>query len=81
MPQKCRDGGWREYLHAKLASALTRRSAVVLFMLAVVAVYREVVETILFYIAMWSDQASTAILAGLAAGIAVLAVWRTGCCG
>jgi high-affinity iron transporter len=32
-----------------------------------------VFETILFYIAMWSDQASTAILAGLVAGIAVLA--------
>lgn len=46
---------------------------VFLFMLAFVAVYREVFETILFYIAMWSDQASTAILAGLVAGIAVLA--------
>ncbi len=73
MHQKSLAGRWQEYLHAKLTTALTRRSAVFLFMLAFVAVYREVFETILFYIAMWSDQASTAILAGLAAGIAVLA--------
>ncbi|PKH73869.1 iron permease [Stenotrophomonas sp. Betaine-02u-21] len=73
MHQKSLAGRWQEYLHAKLTTALTRRSAVFLFMLAFVAVYREVFETILFYIAMWSDQASTAILAGLVAGIAVLA--------
>lgn len=73
MHRKSLAGRWQEYLHAKLTTALTRRSAVFLFMLAFVAVYREVFETILFYIAMWSDQASTAILAGLAAGIAVLA--------
>lgn len=73
MHQKSLAGRWQEYLHAKLTTALTRRSAVFLFMLAFVAVYREVFETILFYIAMWSDQASTAILAGLVAGILVLA--------
>jgi high-affinity iron transporter len=73
MHQKSLAGRWQDYLHAKLSAALTRRSAIFLFALAFVAVYREVFETILFYIAMWSDQASTAILAGLVAGMLVLA--------
>lgn len=65
-------GRWQQYLHAKMSAALTRRSAVFLFALAFVAVYREVFETILFYIAMWNEQASGAIVAGLLAGTAVL---------
>jgi high-affinity iron transporter len=73
MHQKSLAGRWQQYLHAKLSAALTRRSAIFLFVLAFVAVYREVFETILFYIAMWSEQASGAILAGLAAGSVVLA--------
>ncbi|NQD37927.1 c-type cytochrome [Permianibacter sp. IMCC34836] len=72
MHQKSLAGRWQQYLHAKLSAALTRRSAVFLFVLAFVAVYREVFETILFYIAMWSEPASGAIVAGLAAGSAVL---------
>ena len=56
-----------------MSAALTRRSAIFLFLLAFVAVYREVFETILFYIAMWSEQASSAIIAGLVAGSVVLA--------
>ncbi len=73
MHQKSLAGRWQQYLHAKLSAALTRRSAIFLFTLAFVAVYREVFETILFYIAMWNEQASGAILAGLAAGSVVLA--------
>lgn len=73
MHQKSLAGRWQQYLHAKLSAALTRRSAIFLFVLAFVAVYREVFETILFYIAMWSEQASGAILAGLVAGSVVLA--------
>ena len=65
-------GRWQQYLHAKMSAALTRRSAIFLFTLAFVAVYREVFETILFYIAMWSEQASGAIVAGLLTGTAVL---------
>ncbi len=72
MHQKSLAGRWQQYLHAKLSTALSRRSAIFLFVLAFVAVYREVFETILFYIAMWSEQASGAILAGLAAGSVVL---------
>jgi high-affinity iron transporter len=73
MHQKSLAGRWQQYLHAKMSAALTRRSAIFLFLLAFVAVYREVFETILFYIAMWSEQASSAIIAGLVAGSVVLA--------
>lgn len=57
-----------------MSAALTRRSATFLFVLSFVAVYREVFETILFYAAMWNEQDSSAILAGLSLGLAVLAV-------
>lgn len=73
MHQKSMAGRWQQYLHAKMSAALTRRSAVFLFLLAFVAVYREVFETILFFIAMWSEQNSGAILGGLIAGSVVLA--------
>ena len=73
MHQKSLAGRWQQYLHARMSAALTRRSAIFLFTLAFVAVYREVFETILFYIAMWSEQASGAIIAGLVAGSVVLA--------
>ncbi|WP_234852499.1 MULTISPECIES: cytochrome c/FTR1 family iron permease [Pseudoxanthomonas] len=73
MHQKSLAGRWQQYLHAKVSAALTRRSAVFLFLLAFVAVYREVFETILFFIAMWSQENSTAILGGLVAGCVVLA--------
>ena len=74
MHQKSLAGRWQLYLQAKLSAALTRRSAAFLFFLAFIAVYREVFETILFYAAMWNEQDSGAILGGLVAGIAVLAV-------
>lgn len=73
MHQKSMAGRWQQYLHAKMSAALTRRSAVFLFLLAFVAVYREVFETILFFIAMWSEQNGGAILGGLIAGSVVLA--------
>lgn len=73
MHQKSLAGRWQQYLHAKVSAALTRRSAIFLFLLAFVAVYREVFETILFFIAMWSKENSTAILGGLVAGSVVLA--------
>ena len=56
-----------------MSAALTRRSAIFLFSLAFIAVYREVFETILFFIAMWSERNGGAIVAGLVAGSAALA--------
>ncbi len=78
MHQKSLAGRWQRYLQEKMSAAMTRRSAVFLFVLAFVAVYREVFETILFFIAMWSENNGNAILAGLFAGCLVLAgvsVW------
>jgi high-affinity iron transporter len=73
MHQKSVGGRWQAYLHAKLSDAVTRRSALFLFALAFIAVYREVFETILFYAALWSDGQGFAMLAGLAAGAVTLA--------
>ncbi len=78
MHQKSIAGRWQRYLHEKMSAAMTRRSAIFLFTLAFVAVYREVFETILFFIAMWNENNGNAILAGLVAGSVVLAgvsVW------
>ncbi|KGQ17891.1 High-affinity iron permease [Lysobacter dokdonensis DS-58] len=72
MHQKSLAGRWQHYLHAKMSAALTRRSAIFLFSLAFIAVYREVFETILFFIAMWSDHNGGAIIGGLVAGTVVL---------
>ena len=73
MHQKSVGGRWQAYLHAKLSDAVSQRSAVFLFALAFIAVYREVFETILFYAALWSDGQGFAMLAGLAAGAVTLA--------
>ena len=73
MHQKSLAGRWQAYLKEKLSATLTRKSAFFLFALAFVAVYREVFETILFYIALWTRGNGVSILAGLAAGIAALA--------
>lgn len=72
MHQKSLAGRWQQYLHARMSAALGRRSMLFLFVLAFVAVYREVFETILFYAAMWTPQDAHAIVGGLAAGVGVL---------
>lgn len=74
MHQKSLAGRWQEYLKAKLSAAMTRRTAWFLFLLAFVATYREVFETILFYVAMWNPADSGPILAGFVAGVVVLAM-------
>ena len=74
MHQKSLAGRWQVYIKEKLSAALTKKSAFFLFALAFVAVYREVFETILFYIALWTRGNGSSILAGLVAGIVVLAI-------
>ena len=74
MHQKSAAGKWQAYLHEKMSAALTRRSALFLFGLSFIAVYREVFETILFYAAMWDQGQNSAVLLGLGAGSATLAV-------
>lgn len=64
---------WQRYVHEKLSRALSARSAWFLLLLAFVVVYREVFETILFFIALWSEGSSLAVIAGGAAGAGALA--------
>ncbi len=74
MHQKSLAGRWQIYLKDKLSAALDKKSAFFfLFMLSFVAVYREVFETILFYIALWTRGNGGGILGGFVAGSAVLA--------
>ncbi|MCC7463135.1 MAG: cytochrome c/FTR1 family iron permease [Gammaproteobacteria bacterium] len=74
MHRKSIGGRWQVYLKEQMATALTRRSMGFLFVLAFISVYREVFETILFYIAMWSAGQVRALIAGMAAGVATLAI-------
>jgi len=72
MHQKSMAGMWQQYIHAKLSTALSRKSAWFMFGLSFIAVYREVFETILFYVALWEQGNHRAVMGGLASGAAVL---------
>lgn len=72
MHGKAQAGQWQRYIREKMSSALSGRSAWLLFGLAFIVVYREVFETILFYAALWSQGNGMAMLAG--AGSAILAL-------
>lgn len=74
MHQKSLAGRWQAYVKQKLSSALNKRSAAMLFILAFVTVYREVFETVLFYAALWTEDNGMYLLAGLGTGILALAV-------
>lgn len=67
-------GRWQAYVKQKLSAALNRRSAVMLFLLSFVTVYREVFETVLFYAALWTGGNGGYMLLGLACGIVILTV-------
>lgn len=74
MHQKSMAGRWQSYVKQKLSSALNKRSAMTLFILSFVTVYREVFETVLFYAALWVEGNGVYLLAGLGSGIAILGV-------
>ena len=74
MHGKSQAGAWQRYIKDKLDRALSRRSAWFLFLLSFVVVYREVFETILFFVAMWSPGREAAILGGAASAVVVLGV-------
>src|SRR5687767_4137589 len=74
MHGKAQAGEWQRYIREKLGHALTGRSAWFLFLLAFVAVYREVFETILFFVALSAQGNVAALAAGAAVGLALLAV-------
>ncbi|HEX9933373.1 MAG TPA: FTR1 family protein [Allosphingosinicella sp.] len=74
MHGKAQADEWQRYIREKLGKALSRGSAWFLFLLAFVAVYREVFETILFYAALSSQGNGLALLAGAAAAAVMLAL-------
>ncbi|HEY5722259.1 MAG TPA: FTR1 family protein [Allosphingosinicella sp.] len=74
MHGKAQADEWQRYIRAKVDQALGRGSAWFLFLLAFVAVYREVFETILFFAALSAQGNGPALLAGGAAALALLAV-------
>lgn len=73
MHGKAQADEWQRYIRQKLGNAVTRGSPWFLFSLAFISVYREIFETILFYIALASGGHIGALIAGAATGSAVLA--------
>lgn len=69
MHGKSQADAWQRYIREKMSRALSKRSAWFLFLLAFLVVYREVFETILFYIALWSQGHPVEILLGAGLGM------------
>ncbi|HEV2867456.1 MAG TPA: FTR1 family protein [Allosphingosinicella sp.] len=74
MHGKAQAGAWQVYVREKLDRALSRGSAWLLFGLSFVAVYREVFETIIFYAALGAQGEGAAMIGGIAAASALLAL-------
>ena len=74
MHGKSQADAWQVYIREKMSKALSRRSAWFLFLLAFVVVYREVFETILFLVALWSQGGHVALLLGVLAAALTLGV-------
>ena len=78
MHGKSHADAWQRYIRDKLGRALNRRSAWFLFALAFIVVYREVFETILFYVAIWGQGNGGAVIGGALAAIMALALIALG---
>jgi high-affinity iron transporter len=74
MHGKSQAGAWQRYVRDKIGAALSQQSLWGLFVLSFVVVYREVFETILFYVALWSEGNGHAVIAGALAASLSLAV-------
>jgi high-affinity iron transporter len=74
MHGKAQADEWQRYIREKVGQALSKKSAWFLFLLAFVAVYREVFETILFFAALSAEGRIGALIAGAAAGLVLLAL-------
>lgn len=74
MHGKSQADAWQRYINEKLSHALSRGSAWFLFLLAFIVVYREAFETVLFYVALWSQGEHLAILLGAAVASLLLLV-------
>ncbi len=65
---------WQRQIHQHLGAMLTRRSLGLLFLLSFIVVYREVFETILFFIALLGQGDPLAAASGIASAALILAV-------
>ncbi|MEE2823081.1 MAG: FTR1 family protein [Acidobacteriota bacterium] len=68
---------WKDYIRKKSEEAVGARGALVLVLMAFLVVYREAVETILFYEALWMrsrEAQSTLVVLGFISGTAVLVI-------
>jgi high-affinity iron transporter len=74
MHGKAQAGAWQAYVRDKLDAALSRGSALFLFFLAFIAVYREVFETIIFFAAMGGEGNGGPLAAGIGVGVVLLAL-------
>jgi high-affinity iron transporter len=72
MHGKAQADEWQRYIREKLGDAVTSGSAWFLFLLAFVAVYREIFETILFYVALAAEGYVGALIGGAISGALVL---------
>jgi high-affinity iron transporter len=73
MHGKAQADEWQRYIREKMGSAVAGGSAWFLFLLAFIAVYREIFETILFYVALAAEGNVGALVAGAVSGGLVLA--------
>ncbi|WP_294121354.1 cytochrome c/FTR1 family iron permease [Sphingomonas sp.] len=73
MHGKAQANEWQRYIREKLSGAVTSGSAWFLFLLSFIAVYREIFETILFYVALAAEGNIGALVGGALFGAAVLA--------
>lgn len=68
---------WNDFLQARMQAALDRRALWTLTLLAFLAVYREVFETVLFYQALWSQAGAgsgRAVIGGASVAVVMLLV-------
>lgn len=68
---------WQSFIREQVTTALGKRTLWAMAAIAFLAVYRELFEVILFYQALWAQAGPSgegSVLAGMAAGAAVLAV-------
>jgi high-affinity iron transporter len=74
MHGKAQADEWQRYIREKMGDAVTSGSAWFLFLLAFIAVYREIFETILFYVALAAEGYVGALIAGAVSGAILLGV-------
>lgn len=74
MHGKSHADAWQRYVREKLSHALSKKSGIFLLGLAFIVVYREVFETILFFVAIWNQGSKTSVVAGGATAALTLVV-------